>query len=132
MYKQNLMLLMTIFIIHAYIAQESCERKVMEFKIKRHGCVSLNINIGYCSGYCKSSSSIARIPANYTRACIPIVGRIKKKKGQLLCVRNNRVFSQFVEYLDIKDCRCQDVQLHQVISFIMFAKFFEKLTFLTP
>ena len=98
-----------VFIVNAYIAQESCERKVMEMKIKRHGCVSVNVKIGYCSGYCMSASAVGRIPANYTRACIPIDDRIKKKKGQLLCVRKNRVFSQFVEYLDIKDCRCQDI-----------------------
>ena len=105
------MLFMTVIIINTYIAQESCERKVMEVKIKRHGCVSINVNIGYCSGYCMSASLIASIPRNYTRACIPIVNKIKKKKGLLMCVRNNRVFSQFVEYLDIKDCRCQDVQV---------------------
>lgn len=109
MYKQNLMLFMTVFIMNAYVAQESCERKEMEFKIKRHGCISVKVNIGYCSGFCMSGSSVASIPANYTRACIPIKSRIKKKKGQMLCIRNNRVFSQFVEYLDIKDCRCQDV-----------------------
>ena len=46
---------------------ERCEYNMMDMEIKKEYCIPKKVDLGYCNGFCTSTSSFATSFANVTR-----------------------------------------------------------------
>ena len=61
------------------------------------------------SGYCMGASSLTAKPGNYAQLCMPIVEKIERESEWLLFARKIGVCWN-IDYSNIMDCCCQDIQ----------------------
>ena len=63
---------------------KSCERKVMQKKIKCCNQVSRNRTTGYCAEYYMGASSLIAKPGNYSQVCMPFVEKVGRESELLV------------------------------------------------
>ena len=110
MFKE-IMFLMTLLTIECSASNgERCEYNMMDMEIKKEHCSPKKVDVGYCNGFCTSTSSIGTSFPNITRGCTPVADKIEHKVVKLICRKKGKVFEEHVNYQSIKECRCQNLE----------------------
>ena len=110
MFKE-IMFLITLLTIECSASNgERCEYNMMDMEIKKEYCTPKKVDVGYCNGFCTSTSSIGTSFPNLTRGCTPVADKIEHKVERLRCRKKGKVFEEWVKYQSIKECRCQNLE----------------------